>query len=48
MTAPDVKEKLSALGLTVLSESPEQFAQTLKSDYEKYRKLIKAIGFQPQ
>ena len=48
MSAPDVKEKLSALGLTVLSESPEQFAQTLKSDYEKYGKLIKAIGLQPQ
>ena len=48
ISAPDVKEKLGALGLTVLSESPEQFAQTLKSDYEKYGKLIKAIGLQPQ
>jgi tripartite-type tricarboxylate transporter receptor subunit TctC len=48
MSAPDVKEKLAALGLTVLSESPEQFAQTIKSDYEKYGKLIKAIGFEPQ
>lgn len=48
MNAPDVREKLAALGLTVLSESPEQFAQTIKGDYEKYGKLIKAIGFQPQ
>jgi tripartite-type tricarboxylate transporter receptor subunit TctC len=48
MSAPDVKEKLGALGLTVIAESPEQFAQTLKSDYEKYGKLIKAIGLQPQ
>ncbi|MDB5904021.1 MAG: hypothetical protein JWM26_2899 [Betaproteobacteria bacterium] len=48
MTSPDVKEKLEAIGLTVISESPEQFAQTLKSDYEKYGKLIKAINFQPQ
>lgn len=48
MSAPEVKEKLAALGLTVIAESPEAFAQTLKSDYEKYGKLIKAIGLQPQ
>ena len=48
MMLPDVKEKLEAIGLTVVAESPEQFAQTLKSDYEKYGKLIKAINFQPQ
>jgi tripartite-type tricarboxylate transporter receptor subunit TctC len=48
MTAPDVKEKLEGIGLTVVAEPPEAFAQTLKSDYEKYGKLIKAINFQPQ
>jgi tripartite-type tricarboxylate transporter receptor subunit TctC len=48
MTMPDVKEKLNGIGLTVVSETPEQFAETLKSDYEKYGKLIKAIGFKPQ
>jgi tripartite-type tricarboxylate transporter receptor subunit TctC len=48
MMAPDVREKLGAIGLTVVAESPEWFAQTLKSDYEKYGKLIKTIGLQPQ
>lgn len=48
MIMPDVKEKLSAVGLTVVAETPESFAQTLKSDYEKYGKLIKTIGLQPQ
>ena len=48
MMLPDVKEKLEAIGLTVVAESPEQFAQVLRSDYEKYGKLIKAINFQPQ
>jgi len=48
MMMPDVKEKLNAIGLTVVAESPESFAQTLKSDYDKYGKLIRAIGFQPQ
>jgi len=48
MMMPDVKEKLAAIGLTVVAESPESFAQTLRSDYEKYGKLIRAIGLQPQ
>jgi tripartite-type tricarboxylate transporter receptor subunit TctC len=48
MTAPEVKEKLLNIGLSVTAESPEAFAQTLKADYEKYGKLIKAIAFQPQ
>jgi tripartite-type tricarboxylate transporter receptor subunit TctC len=48
MTSPEVKEKLDAIGLTVVAESPEWFAQVLKSDYEKYGKLIRAINFQPQ
>jgi tripartite-type tricarboxylate transporter receptor subunit TctC len=48
MIAPDVKEKLNAIGLTVHAESPEWFGERLKSDHEKYGKLIKAIGLQPQ
>jgi tripartite-type tricarboxylate transporter receptor subunit TctC len=48
MMHPDVKEKLLGLGLTVVAEPPEFFAQTLRSDYDKYGKLIKAINFQPQ
>ena len=48
MMLPDVKEKIEAIGMTVVAESPEDFAKTLKSDYEKYGKLIKAINFQPQ
>jgi tripartite-type tricarboxylate transporter receptor subunit TctC len=48
MTMADVREKLEALGLTVVAESPEAFAQTLRSDYEIYGKLIRTIGLQPQ
>jgi tripartite-type tricarboxylate transporter receptor subunit TctC len=45
---PDVSEKLQSAGLTVVTESPEYFAQFLKADYEKYGKLVKDIGFVPQ
>ena len=48
LNAPDVREKLEATGLTVLNESPEAFAQTLREDYDIYGKLIKTIGLQPQ
>lgn len=48
MMMPDVREKLTAIGLTVVAETPESFAQTLRSDYEKYGKLIRTIGLQPQ
>jgi len=48
MRTPDIVEKLEAAGLIIATESPEFFAQVLKADYEKYGKLVKAIGFVPQ
>jgi tripartite-type tricarboxylate transporter receptor subunit TctC len=45
---PNVSDKLSAAGLTVVTEPPEYFASFLKADYEKYGKLVKDIGFTPQ
>ena len=47
-TLLDVKEKLAADGLIILTESPEYFAATIKSDYVKYGKLIRDIGFHSQ
>lgn len=48
MTAPDVREKMNAVGLAVVAEPPEFFAKVLKEDYEKYGKLIREIGLTPQ
>ena len=48
MRLPDVADKLVAAGLIIVTEPPEYFAEVLKSDYEKYGKLVKAIGFSPQ
>lgn len=48
MRERDVAEKLESAGLIVVSESPEYFAEILKSDYAKYGALVKAIGFTPQ
>lgn len=48
MRERDVAEKLEGAGLIVVNESPEYFAEILKSDYAKYGALVKAIGFTPQ
>ncbi|MBW8905171.1 MAG: tripartite tricarboxylate transporter substrate binding protein [Betaproteobacteria bacterium] len=48
MRAPEVAEKLEAAALIIRTESPEFFAEVLKSDYDKYGKLVKAIGYVPQ
>jgi tripartite-type tricarboxylate transporter receptor subunit TctC len=48
MREPDVSEKLVNAGLIVVNESPEYFGEILKSDYAKYGKLVKDIGFKPQ
>jgi len=45
---PEVSEKLAAGGLIVVAESPEYFGDLIRSDYAKYGKLMRDIGFQPQ
>jgi tripartite-type tricarboxylate transporter receptor subunit TctC len=48
MLLPDVKEKLNSAGLIIVAEPPEFFGAAIKSDFAKYGKLIRDIGFQPQ
>ena len=43
-----VTERLNAVGLTVVSESPQYFERVLKEDYERYGQIVKDIGYQPQ
>jgi tripartite-type tricarboxylate transporter receptor subunit TctC len=48
MKLPDVREKMLALGLEIHTEAPAFFTETLRSDFEKWGKLAKDIGFKPQ
>jgi tripartite-type tricarboxylate transporter receptor subunit TctC len=48
VASPDISEKLIGLGLIIVTESPEYFADLIRSDYAKYGKLTRDIGFQPQ
>jgi hypothetical protein len=43
-----LKKELHASGLIVVTEPPEFFAATIKSDFAKYGNPIRDIGFQPQ
>jgi tripartite-type tricarboxylate transporter receptor subunit TctC len=48
MQLPDVSDKLVGAGLIVVAETPEYFAKLIRSDYAKYGKLVRDIGYQPQ
>lgn len=48
MRDPDVAAKMTAAGLIITTESPEFFGGMLKSDFEKYGRLVRSIGFTPQ
>ena len=48
MRQPDVVEKLGSAGLIVVTEPPAYFDNAIRSDYAKYGKLVKDIGFVPQ
>lgn len=48
MKLPDVREKMTAYGLEIHTESPEFFTQTIRNDFDKWGKLAKDIGFKPQ
>lgn len=45
---PDVKELVIARGSEILLNTPEQFAQVIKSDLARYGKILKEAGVQPQ
>ena len=42
--APDVVEKLNAQTLEPMFMTVDQFAQRIRSDYDKYGKVIKLTG----
>jgi tripartite-type tricarboxylate transporter receptor subunit TctC len=48
MRQHDVSDKLVAAGLIVVTEPPDFFAALLRSDFAKYGKLVRDIGFKPQ
>jgi tripartite-type tricarboxylate transporter receptor subunit TctC len=46
--APDMKERLNSLGLDVVAGTPEEFGAYIKSETEKWAKVIKTMGIKPE
>jgi tripartite-type tricarboxylate transporter receptor subunit TctC len=44
LNAPEVKERYAALGLVIVGNSPEEFAKVVRTDVEKFRKIILDSG----
>jgi len=44
MTFPEVKERMAATGLTPLGSTPEECGAYVRSEVEKWGKVVKAVG----
>jgi tripartite-type tricarboxylate transporter receptor subunit TctC len=44
LNLPETKERFAGMGMTVIASSPDQFAQTIKSDAAKFDRIIKSAG----
>jgi tripartite-type tricarboxylate transporter receptor subunit TctC len=46
LNAADVKERFATLGFVVIANTPQEFAAVVKSEVEKFRKVIKESGIE--
>lgn len=45
---PDMRERIIKVGATPASSTPEQLAETIKTDFVRFRKIVADAGLQPQ
>ena len=48
MARPDMKERVAALGFDVIASTPEQFATQVRTEIDKWHKVIKAAGIKAE
>ena len=48
LNAPDVKERMAVQGLFVVANTPEQFANFLKTEVPRWAKVVRDAGIKPQ
>ena len=44
LASPDVKERLDAAGFESIGNTPDQFAAYIRSEIDKWAKVVKASG----
>ncbi len=47
MTAPDVAERFIALGLEPATSTPDAYSEFVKTEIDKWAKVVKASGLRP-
>jgi tripartite-type tricarboxylate transporter receptor subunit TctC len=45
---PEVRARLSALGFDPIGSTPKQFAERIRSEIDKWAKVIRAAGIEAQ
>jgi len=48
MALPDIKERVATLGFDSIASSPEEFSARIRTDTEKWGKVIRAAGIKPE
>ena len=48
LNAPDMKQKLVAMGADVIADTPEQFGKFLQDETAKWSKVVKDAGIKPE
>jgi tripartite-type tricarboxylate transporter receptor subunit TctC len=48
LNLPDVRERLTAQGLNVVASSPQAFGAYIRSETEKYARVIRQVGIKPE
>jgi tripartite-type tricarboxylate transporter receptor subunit TctC len=47
LAGPDIQALWASQGMQLPATTPQQFAQRVRADYEKYGRLVKAVGIKP-
>lgn len=48
LTQPDVKEKFAGLGMDTVANTPDEFVAYIRSESDKWSKVIRTIGLKPE
>ena len=48
LAMPDFREKVAAQGLEVFASTPEQYGTLLRNESEKFARIVKSAGIQPE
>jgi tripartite-type tricarboxylate transporter receptor subunit TctC len=44
----EIRDLWASQGMAAVTTTPEQFASRIRADYDKYGRIVKAVGIQPE